>query len=51
MAWESGNELHFPPFQWTLDLARFVKEELAAVQLFMDGRHISEAEVGRRLGG
>ena len=46
MAWESGNELYFPPFQWTIDLAKYVKEELGAVQLFMDGKHISAPGVG-----
>ena len=46
MAWESGNELHFPPFQWTINLAKYVKEELGAVQLFMDGKHISAPGVG-----
>ena len=45
MAWESGNELHFPPFQWTLDLAAYIKQELGAVQLFMDGRQISATGV------
>ena len=46
MAWESGNELYFPPFQWTVDLAKYIKEELGAVQLFMDGKHISAPGVG-----
>ena len=46
MAWESGNELYFPPFQWTIDLAKYIKEELGAVQLFMDGKHISVPGVG-----
>merc|ERR1719397_1440607 len=46
MAWESGNELYFPPFQWTINLAKYIKEELGAVQLFMDGKHISVPGVG-----
>merc|ERR1711892_144298 len=41
MAWESGNELSFPTFDWTVDLARFIKEELGAMQLFMDGKMVS----------
>ena len=41
MAWESGNQLHFPPFHWTINLAKYIKEELGAAQLFMAGKHIS----------
>ena len=46
MAWESGNQLRFPPFHWTINLAKYIKEELGAVQLFMDGKHISAPGVG-----
>ena len=42
LAWESGNELYYPTFHWTLGLARFIKEDLAAQQLFLDGRLISQ---------
>ena len=41
LAWESGNELYYPSFHWTLGLARFIKDDLAARQLFLDGRLIS----------
>lgn len=41
LAWESGNELYYPPYNWTVDLARLIKEELGARQLFMDGRMVS----------
>ena len=41
MAWESGNELYFPTYDWTLNLARYIKEELGSHQLFMDRRQIS----------
>ena len=41
MAWESGNELYFPTYDWTVNLARYIKEELGSHQLFMDGRQIS----------
>ena len=41
MAWESGNELYYPTFDWTLELARFIKDDLSAQQLFLDGRLIS----------
>lgn len=41
LAWESGNELYYPTFDWTVELARFIKDDLHAQQLFMDGRIIS----------
>ena len=41
LAWESGNELYYPTFDWTVQLARFIKDDLQAQQLFMDGRIIS----------
>merc|ERR1711892_1504940 len=41
LAWESGNELYYPTYNWTVNLARFIKEELGAQQLFLDGRRVS----------
>ena len=41
LAWESGNELYYPTFNWTVDLATFIKSEVGAQQLFMDGRMVS----------
>lgn len=41
LAWESGNELYYPTLQWTVDLAKYIKDDLGARQLFMDGRMIS----------
>eukprot|EP00045_Choanoeca_perplexa_P010039 m.100438 g.100438 ORF g.100438 m.100438 type:complete len:495 (+) comp15125_c0_seq2:56-1540(+) len=42
LAWETGNELHIegPVFSnWTEHIASYVKEELGAKQLIMDGRN------------
>jgi endo-1,4-beta-mannosidase len=44
LAWETGNELHqgdAPFTNWTQDIARYIKEELGARQLVLDGRHDS----------
>ena len=39
LAWETGNELSNPnpPAEWTEEIASFVKHDLGAKQLFMDG--------------
>jgi hypothetical protein len=41
MAWETGNELYFPPAMCTIDIGKYIKDLLEAKQLFMDGRHVS----------
>lgn len=48
LAWETGNELHqgdAPFTNWTQDIARYIKEELGAGQLVLDGRHGSFSSV------
>ena len=45
MAWETGNELYYPDFLWTVDIARHIKETLGAKQLVMDGRYLSRTGV------
>ena len=45
LAWETGNELYYPTYQWTVDIARFIKDEVGAQQLVMDGRIISRTGV------
>eukprot|EP00935_MAST-01C_sp_MAST-1C-sp1_P002188 g2188.t1 len=38
LAWETGNELVGSNVEWTTEIARFIKEDLGAKQLVMDGR-------------
>ena len=45
LAWETGNELYYPTYEWTVDIARYIKDEIRAQQLVMDGRIISRTGV------
>lgn len=38
MAWETGNELVGAPTAWTKEISDFIKEEIGAKQLIIDGR-------------
>ena len=50
LAWETGNELYYPTYAWTVDIARYIKDEVGAQQLVMDGRIISRTGVYPELG-
>lgn len=41
VAWETGNELYYPTINWTINIASYIKEEIGAKQLVMDGKMIS----------
>ena len=48
LAWETGNELYYPSLSWTLDLATYIKQDIGAQQLVMDGKMISREEKPNR---
>ena len=45
LAWETGNELYYPTYEWTVDIARYIKDEVGAEQLVMDGWTMSRTGV------